>query len=363
MIKRSTLIFMCFVFLSTGCIEKEILDEIQLATAIGIDLKNEHEIEVTAVVPIYSPDKKISNDTSSEIAPISKEVRAKLNMESSKPYTSGKIEVALFNRILAEKGILNYIDTLHRDPTVGSRVLIAIVEENAKNLLSRQYGEQDNGLYLSDLLENNIETGLLPKTNLHTFFSTYYNDGIDPFLPILTQKGDEVKLSGIAFFKGEKMVLSIDRDMMFIFKILLERKSKLDTFLVKLDEGEKLENSEYASVVNVKTRRHYTIDDLESKSKILISLDMDANVREYSGKHISKTIKEKIEKLAKSQLENQALHLINKFQKYQIDPLGIGYQVKSRSRSWDKDKWNDIYPNIDVIVNINVDVTETGVIK
>ncbi|WP_058308560.1 Ger(x)C family spore germination protein [Gracilibacillus massiliensis] len=359
--KIRRILFLFSFLLLIGCVQKEILDEIRLATVLGYDLKNEEELELTAGVPIFETDKSVKNRTYTESGFLSKGIRSKLNLQSSKPFISGKIEIALYNKELAEQGILPLLDTLHRDPTVGSRVFLAIVDGNVNSLLSTQISEQDNGLYLSDMFDQNIESGVLPETNLHLFLTTYYQEGADPFLPIIESVGDTVKIVGFALFKEDKMVKTIPEDLLFTFKTLFEKKSDRNTVLIRLKD-DAIEQADFASLLNINTKHKYNFDNDKNPSKLVINLKMDATKREYSGKTIDKSTLKKLEKSATIQLENQANEFIKEFQELGIDPLGIGAKLKSRDRSWDEKKWKEIYPNLEIEVNFKVRITETGVI-
>ncbi len=55
--------------------------------------------------------------------------------------------------------------------------------------------------------------------------------------------------------------------------------------------------------------------------------------------------------------------MIETFKELNIDPLGFGDQARSRLRSWNNTKWEDQYPNIEVTIQPNVTISETGIAK
>ncbi|WP_407270492.1 Ger(x)C family spore germination protein [Radiobacillus sp. PE A8.2] len=364
--KRLLYLIPCFVLLlGSACVQKEILDDVRLSTAVGYEFLNGDEslLQSTSVVPTYKPDKSVSSDIFVETGPLSKYMRSKLNMQSSKPFVSGKIEITLYSKEIAQQGLINYLDTLYRDPSVGSRVFITVVDGDVKSLLEQQLGQEDNGTYLANMLQQNIEIGSLPRTNLHEFMSSYYEEGKDPFLPLLTKEKNKVTLNGNALFKKDKMVGKIELENMFTFKALMDAKSLLDSVLVKVI-NEDDEEEKYAGIFKVNSKRKYHILNPKSDTPTVnIIVNMNATVREYSeGKVNSKIIKQ-IEESAKKQMEKQGDEMIANFQNLGIDPLGIGQEIKTRNRKWNEEKWDAIYPNLEINLKFNIKITENGVVQ
>jgi spore germination protein len=62
-------------------------------------------------------------------------------------------------------------------------------------------------------------------------------------------------------------------------------------------------------------------------------------------------------------IKEQAEIMIKKFQVLKVDPLGLGEQVRSRTRNWDEKKWNNMYPTIHVKVKLDVEIIESGVVE
>ncbi|MBO1514460.1 Ger(x)C family spore germination protein [Metabacillus bambusae] len=357
---KNVILILLSLFLMSGCmnIDKKILDDIQLSSAGGYDYVDSRTVEVTAVTPIYRPDKSVLNETFTTSVSLSKEARVKLNEQSDKPFVSGKIQVALYSSRLAEEGLIDTLDTLVRDPSIGSKVYLVIVEGSAKEFLKKQYGSTDNGIYLSNLIEQNIKSGRIPKTNLHQFKYSYHSEGMDPFLPIIGEEYDKADIKGLALFKQDKFVQHLKDTDMFIFKILYEKSSSDASMELELGERE-----EMASVYNVNTKRSYDVPKPMTDSKITLRVKFKGIVNEYSGEKINKQAVSKIESKMKEEIEKKGEELIKEFQDLGIDPLGIGDQVRTRTRNWDQKEWYSLYPNVEINVKADVQILETGVIE
>lgn len=346
------------IFLS-GCmnIKERVLDDIQLATAAGYEYIDEDKIEVTAVFPNFQLDKSVKNETLVASSILSKEIRDKHSLQSEKPLVSGKLEVTLYEKKTAERGIKDLLDTLQRDPSVGSNVYLAVIEGSPKDLLSKQYGNMDNGIFLSNLIEQNIESGLIHKTNLHQFLYKYYADGIDPMLPIIEKKDGKINLKAIGLFDEDKMVDQIEEKEYFYLKILLNRKGENDTHAIQLDGNTKV------SIFNIRSKRKYYIPKPMTNNEIIIEVKLKSMIREYNDGTLTKHKLRELEKAMEEDIKKNSEEMIKKFQEKKIDPLGIGEEVRTRTRKWNKEKWEEIYPDIKISVQVTMDIIESGIIE
>ncbi|TFB15070.1 Ger(x)C family spore germination protein [Filobacillus milosensis] len=348
--------------LLSGCLKQEVIDDVQLVSALGFDLIDNETVSLTASYPEYLADKSIEGHTFTDTAPLSKEVRKKLNTVSSKPFVSGKIEVVLYSKELAKYGMFDYIDTLNRDPSIGARTYLGIVDGSTQNLLEQQFGQQDNGIFLSNLIEHEIKNGTLPHTNLHLFTRSYFQEGQDPFLPLIIKHNSGVKILGVALFKDGKMVGDITGESLFAFRAMYQDFSTGDSIMVKINSSNQAE-ADYASVYNIHVKRNIQIDKLHSSPQITISLEVSGAIMEYTGDKINKKVKENITQATEKKLSELCKQLMKQFQELKIDPIGIGAKVRSQDRNFDIKKWEDTYPNIEVKIVTKVDITESGIIK
>lgn len=343
----------------TGCmnIDQHILDDVQLITGAAYEYVDDDIIELTTVFPNYQPDGSVKNETLTTTAILNKENRDKQSLQSEKPMVSGKLEVVLYERKTAEKGILELLDTLSRDPSIGANVYMAILDGNPKEVLNKQYGNIDNGIFLSNLIEQNVESRLIHKTNLHIFKYKLYAEGIDPMLPIIEQKEGKLNISAIGLLEDDKLVDQIEQEKFFFLTILLDRKGQKDTYSLKTEEGRK------ASFVNIKSVRKYEIPEPMTNSEIKINIHLKAIIREYNDGTLKKQKIKKLENELKEEIEKDSEEMIRQFQEKGIDPLGIGEEVRTRTREWDQKKWKELYPDIKITVQAKVKIMESGVIE
>ncbi|WP_147533995.1 Ger(x)C family spore germination protein [Bacillus marasmi] len=349
-------IYLCILILTlTGCVDKEILDDVSLESGIGFDYQGERQILGTSLVPSYQPDKSIKNVTHQAVSAMNRELIMEIQRQSADPLVAGSIEVVLFGKTLAQKGIIDLIDALQRDSTIGERIYLVVVDGKANDLLKHDYGTRGNATYISNLIMQNIEERDLPKSNLHMFIFNFFQEGKDGFLPSVRRIGkDKMEINGVCLFKNDKVVDFIPASKMFFFKLLTDEYSE-GTYKVEL-------NGEEAAVRSITSTHRF---DLTKKKpwEITIHITVKGQIREYSGDKLSPKAIKQIEKNLEKKINAECLKLIHQFKKQEIDPIGLGNYVKSQTRGFDTNKWKREYQNLTVKFETKVEIIDAGVIE
>lgn len=346
------------LILLNGCVEKEIIDDINIVSAFGYDLVEGGKVRGTAIIPVYKADKSISNESFTEVADISKETLGGMQKKSSDPLANGSLEMVLYNEKLAKKGLISLVDTLQRDASIGARVYMAVVEGEVKPMLESSLGNRGTGVYLTNLIEQNIYRRDLPQSNLHLFLYRYYARGMDPYLPYLKLAGDKVEIQGVALFQEDKMIRTLSNKKLFFFKLLADNYSQ-GAYTLKLKGKD-----EFANVQAINSKRKIKVNVSQNKPvSIDIHIDLNGHIREYSGNKLDgKTVK-LIQRSLKSKIQKECASLISDFQKWGIDPIGFGEQASSYLRGFDFKEWHRNYPDLKINIHSNVEISETGVIE
>lgn len=348
-------VFFVISSLLTSCVQKNIVDDINIVSGFGYDTHEDEKVKGTAIINVYKEDKSVSNESFEAIATQSKAIMRKLQQKSSDPLVSGSLEVVLFGKELAEKGIIQIVDTLERDPTIGSNLYLAVVDGKASKLLKEELGNQGTGSYLSTMLEHNMTRRELPQSNLHLFLFAYYSRVRDPFLPFIQLEDNKVNIKGVALFKDDKVVSYVaDEDMFFFKALLLNFKNGTYTFKVE---------DEFVTTYNLTLKRDFEITNTLSDPNVDLEIKLEAHIREFSGKALDPDTIEKIEKAFEDLINKKAEELLKRFIEENIDPVGIGLLAKSQTRNFDYEKWQEVYPKAKINVNTNVIISETGVVE
>ncbi|WP_433744292.1 Ger(x)C family spore germination protein [Falsibacillus pallidus] len=355
--KHKLLLLPLCTLLLTGCVEREIIDDLNIETAVGYDKAGEKLIRGTALFPAYQKDKSIQNVTMTATGTVTRDILAKLEKESTEPLVTGSLQVVLFGDTLAREGLITLGDSLHRDASIGARIFLAVVEGGtAEDLLNGQYGNRGNGMYIYNLINHNTDYRDLPSTNLHDFLFDFYQEGKSPYLPMLKQVApDQLAISGVALFDNDKYVEKIDAEDLFFFKLLVDKYSE-GSYVVKVGK-------EQAAIRSIHSKNKIRVHRKNGKVSISIELDVKGIIREYTGRNLSPAAIKAIQKSFDKEVKKKSEKMIKRFQQLGIDPIGFGFRVSNSDRHFELKKWQDQYPDVKIKVIPSIVITESGTVE
>ncbi|PTY81704.1 hypothetical protein B5V88_02920 [Heyndrickxia sporothermodurans] len=348
-------LFILLVFpLLTSCVQHQVIDKLNIETAQGYDLAENNHLRGTLLFVKYLPDKTVQNRTLSATAKTSQDVLTDLERRSSDPLVTGGVGVVLFGEELAKHGFVKLVDSLQRDPNIGSRLFVAIAEGRAEDMLNGNYGFEGNSTYIHDLLTHNMKNRDIPKVNLHLFASFYAEKGRDAYLPVLEKVSDtDINISGMAIFKNNKIVKKVDEKNLFHFKLLVDKHSE-GTKTVKIGK--------YNAVVR-SIRSKNKIKIKKNPLEAIVYIKANAIVREYSGRKVTTKVVKTLEKHMEEDIKKECLHMLKDFQRHGIDPVGFGLRVKNNTRNFNFNKWEDEYKTMKIKIKPKVTIMESGTVQ
>lgn len=363
--RKFTLLMIGLFILLSGCVEQEILDDLNIETAKGYDMADEDLIRGTSLYSRYSADKQVQNVTLSAEAKSTREVLNLLEKKSELPLVKGSLENVIISEQMARRGMLHIADSLQRDASVGARVMLLVSDAPAEEILKGNYGNKGTSDFITTLVEHNIKRGDLAESNLHLFLYTYFQKGHTPYLPIIGQDEDNtLDLTGIALFKKDKMIDRINKDDMFFFKLLADKYSEGNQVVKLSDENASMKDSIEASVASLKSKHIIQIDHNASPVNITVLIDIKGIIKEYTGKRLSPAKVKKVEEKMKKDIEEHCVKMLKRFQEEGIDPTGFGQRQKHGVRNMDFKKWEEEqYPQADINVKANVHILEAGTVE
>jgi len=340
-----------------GRVEKEIVDDVNITTAIGFDQVSEDKIKGTAVIPVFKGNDEIQNETFIGESTIAKEVFNSLQKISADPLVTGGIKIALYGEEVARKGINEYVDSLIRDASVGSKILLAVVDGKAEDILKGNLGNRGTGVYLQTLIQHNIDRRDLPQSNLHTFLTRYFEQGMDSYLPYVKLEGNKVEIKGLAIFKDEKMVDIVSPENMFFFKAMVANFSEGSHTVYLKDINE------YAAIKRIVSKRQIKVDDVNGDPKVTVHIYLQGILSEFTGRRTNEKIIADIIAQLEKEIVERSEEMLKKFQKENADPVGIGFMAHTSQRDFNDEKWKNGYPDVKINVTSKVELIQTGVIE
>ncbi|XQY93205.1 Ger(x)C family spore germination protein [Metabacillus sp. HB246100] len=354
--RRLLLVIISLCFFLAGCVEKEILDDINLVTGTGFDITDDGKIRGSAVINTYLKDQPVADYIITDESELSRDILSNLQKKSPDPLVLGKIDIVLFGEGLGKRGITELVDTLQRDASIGARLLLAVTRGDAKDVLDGEFANQGASRYISNLILHNKLNQDLPRTNLHLFLYQYYSKGQDMFLPIVkkNEENGAVEIDGLALFDHKKVVGEIPNDKLLFFKVLTDQYTK-GAYKLKLEDGEA------AGIKSIESSMKLNVVSTEPL-KVQLEVYLEGYIHEYTGKKITPEVTDKVEKTFEKEMKTETEALIEYFKELTIDPIGIGEEIRSQSRSFKLDNWRERIPELTVEIIPEVIISESGVI-
>ncbi|MED4586360.1 Ger(x)C family spore germination protein [Brevibacillus choshinensis] len=372
--KRFLSIWCSVVLLITGCSDRQIFDETGLVTVVGYDHQKDGNIRGTIVMPSINPEAKEKIQLISSVGKTSKGIRDQANLQSDKRVLGGQLRVALYNETLAKQGLGSIVDTLYRDPSISSRLYLCVYEGSTYDLLTYPYKELGNiGIYMYRMIEQNVKGEKIPSTTMHEFFRAYYDHGIDPQLPYIVRKGDEIQIKGVALFRGDRYVGWISPKEAFLIKLIHGkfRIGSYDTAVPAEVFGKHVEHEK-----DKKKEVQLVFDTISSKSKIKltkaspahfeVSVKMNARILELTIplKVDDPAILSVMERELEKEMEAKLQRVVKKMQAMDVDPVGFGIIYRANRRGMGKmttNEWRKMFKEATFQFKVKATIIRNGV--
>ncbi|MDD2587222.1 MAG: Ger(x)C family spore germination protein [Syntrophomonadaceae bacterium] len=269
---------------------------------------------------------------------------------------------------LARSGIQNYFDWYMRDAETRSTVWVLISEKNARDVLSTQPKlAKIPGLYINELFTNTAAVSMSPKVNMKDFVQRVLSDTTAPIAPLVhvMKHGQEKSpgLIGTAVFNKElKMVGKLNgietRGMLWV---LGEVKSGIITV-----KAPNFKENAALEILNAKSSIKPLIEG--NNIKIIIKVRVESNLGEINSP-VDLMLPQTWDTLSNYQaaaIRKEIQLALKKSHELNADIFGFGDMIyKKYPREWKemKDRWEDIYPGLEVEIIVESKLRRPGLLQ
>ncbi|MCM3000926.1 Ger(x)C family spore germination protein [Paenibacillus cellulositrophicus] len=366
--KRLLMSLTAVMLMLTGCTDQHIIERAGFVRTLAYDLSGEGEntkLRVTASIPKSNHEDAIVYTTMAESG---KKAKMIFDRQNNRRLVNGQLRQVVFGERLARKGVWSNMDTLTRDPSIGSRLHIIVAESDPHHILIRNDYPQGPtaGEYLDTLIRTEAKSGEIPDTTLYTFTRDYYDDGIDPVATILKEEKDSLSIDGIALFKNDQYVGKIDADDRMFFALLHHgvRAGDLNVSIQTDRNAEEQATLEYLSSKR-RIKVLSTRDILEGRPiQVALRIRLSGSLLEYIGALDMKkrTDQRKLEAELEKTINRKCQKLIDHMQEKKSDPMGIGQYVRNSipHSVWKQLKWEEVFSKADISVHVDVKIRDYG---
>lgn len=276
----------------------------------------------------------------------------------------------LIGEDLARDGVASMLDLFTRYPLNRFSALPVVTKGEAYAVMDTDAPIEK---FPSEMVRELCFLNMRNPRSLKTFIDAILSDGVDPFLPVASKVENvpkdwkdaktNIKLDGLAVFKKDKLVGMIDKAPADAL-ILAMGEANSPEVMVKAPRGEgdifiKLNENNSSLHPSVKNDKVTVTIQLYAKGVVV---DNESNYGDLREKEILK-LNDAIHKKIKEDIV-EGVRLIQR--KYHADILGIGRSIHQHlPKEWDKmkDRWDDIYPDVEVNVIPHVIIENVGVVN
>lgn len=276
----------------------------------------------------------------------------------------------LIGEDLARDGVAPMLDLFTRYPLNRFSALPVVTKGAAYEVMDTDAPIEK---FPSEMVRELCFLNMRNPRSLKTFTDSILSEGVDPFLPVASKVDNvpkswkdaktNIKLDGLAIFKKDKLVGMIDKAPADAL-ILAMGEANAPEVMVKAPRGDgdifiKLNENNSSLHPSVKNDKVTVTVQLYAKGVVV---DNESNYGDLREKEILK-LNDAIHKKIKEDIV-EGVRLIQ--QKYHADILGIGRSIHQQlPKEWDKlkDRWDVIYPDVEVNVVPHVIIENVGVIN
>lgn len=352
-------LMLAICLLLTGCAVQRIVNKVMLVHSIGFDT-SDSGVKGTVIIDDFKKKGESEKLLFVTESPAIDDIMPKISAKTKEPIETGQLGIVVFGKSMSQKGIFPTLQYLSKDVKIPSFVVLMVAETDASKIMEILRHSREPYL-LSEQIEQNTWNGNLPVTNLHVTNFNYYSEGSDMFLPYIRLDGGELIADGLALFKDDKFITKIDMKDALLLKMLLEN-AKNGKCLVPIHGLGVQDETILLQITGSKVS--YDVGHTDSIPSVSIKLRLEAKTNNRKGE-IDLTSKEVIAKLntmTGAYFEEQIQSFLSLCKKKNVDPVGFGDLIKSRSKTWNARAFEEVYPNLKTNVNVKMRIVQTGLI-
>jgi Ger(x)C family germination protein len=369
-LRKVMVLLIAVLLVLPGCDDRVDLEDISLLLMLGIDLDKDNNLVFYSSSPVFNKEAKEKNEQTKVYSSTVRGARNELDARVSALISSGKVQSILVgSRVLEHEGWLKMLDLCFRDSKSNILAKVIAVDGPVEDIMFfKPPNKRRLPLHVATLIDTAKERNLIAATTLHNLHSQVYEKGITPYLPQLRKNG-EIVATGTALLnkKGKYVAKLNSRENQLLlllqggiegslsFTLQLPEESSDDLFSEGAVTFYILHFTRKVKVTYSQDQFHF---DVVLNLPIFITEKLFALDADKEGK--------KLEKMIKTQLDKQMKELTDKFQKHQIDPIGLGLFARAHEyEAWKKvdDRWGEVFAKAEVNVHVNPIVKDVGEVK
>ncbi len=363
----------------TGCYNYQELNNLSIVTGTSIEKENnKYKITIQVINPKKSDDAISSNQptfiTYSQTGETLQEAYRKIILASSRRIYGSHINILIISEEIAKNNIDETIDFIFRNAEIRKEFYVLLSKNPTKILeLNTPITNISSNNIKDTLTADAIHLATSKKITYNQMMNMYLNPNLEIVLPTIELTSEDTiggnidnlkntsptvdyKLTGLAVFKNNKMLTTIENDEAITYNIIT---NNVNNTIIKYQcEKDKYIASKLSELKTTKQINPTT-------NKLKIKIKGTAIISEVHCKcdlTNPKTIKE-IEKNINNQIIKNSTNIITKFQNLNTDIFGfkdIYYKNYYKEFNKIKDNYDEVFKNMKLDITSNIKIIAKG---
>ncbi|HHY91877.1 MAG TPA: Ger(x)C family spore germination protein, partial [Firmicutes bacterium] len=260
---------------------------------------------------------------------------------------------------LARQGIGQVIDTMLRSAEVRRKAWLVVAEGEAEKIMKTMPAlEPVPSLYLARTLEMEDYMKTIPLLRLGEFMTKESAPGEEPVAALIKAEKDTVSLSGMAVFKGDKMVGKLNTPEMHHF-LLAAMGRGLVPERIPCPRGQ-------GELVYLITGAQRWVKPSVQGNKVSLSVRVrvEGNIMEKGADHsfAAPAYLREVETAVAAKLQADCRTVLRHFQKdFRTDAYGFGAIVHGRYPTlWRQIDWEQEFPDVPINIRVEAKIRRLG---
>ena len=365
------IIILMTILLLFGCApqHENVIDELAIILGLGLDIdENNPELcVVTTTNPTFLEE--------AEVPVIETTVKgygldgAFKNWEYQRQnvFGLGKVATVIFGQQIAENGLRELVTELRQLADMNVLAHAVYYPGRPQDAWAINPPEEPRrAIFLMNLLERVRDEGLMPRISiceLNTNILLADKDGMLPRIE-LTEDEKRFHVTGLALLDKDGKLATVlnDVEMLTLLKLYNDAIGAFNTTKVNFQGQEGIVS--YVLKNHRRTKVDVSIKDGKPSIQILVPIDIEVRSVWLQGVEVlSREFVNAMEEEIARDLTLKSQELIEKMQRYETDPLGLGQWVRIRQKEYyNKGTWRDDYPTADIRCSYDVRVKRFSIV-
>ncbi len=369
-------LFMLFAL--SGCLGAREINDLEIVIGMGVDKdENVGNILLTAQVVKENAAGKASGNgsggddrtfwnVSSRGISIFDAVRQITHKTGNRLFISHN-QAVIFGNDIAAEGLQEYIDFFLRAHEMRPTALLLVAEDKASDVMdAKPETENFPAINIAKLVKTYGFTSHFYKVNMKDFASGLMSATTAPLAPLVgivqDEESKDIYVSGMAAFKNGKMVGKLNHvEVRGLLWVLGKVKSGVIIVSSPNEKGKAV-----LEIIDAKSKVKPEIK--EGRIVMRIKIKEESSLSEQTTTENLATGKalEKIQKASAEVIRQEVMAAFDKSRELNADIFGFGEMLhKKYSSEWKtlKDSWDEIYPTIELDIDVDTKIIKTDLLK